>query len=434
MTDFNIVSNWLGKASSSNELEATQCGLKIEIENSIVSYFTSDSEISSEIIHMPAYYFAEWIAENWWALLWEPVKNEEPKKSEDAEFLSRHSIIFSEHGFPLPQLKIVSNGPCLNASAISRKVSYSDIQFPNRASAYLKRELVEGQLRKFVDGALNKLNEANINETYLNRLWSAVTTTLPEAVPYCEMIGSLGLSPYADNNEVDKIIDLFCRDVGETFTRDLCLVATPQELGQTARKAKMAISALSSSQESNLTCISGIHAPKENLQTQAWYRGKRAASIIRDHLSVSPLDKDGANLVFEKLNVDPSSRASIPDNILQVEDGAVVGAVRRTGNFVRIANLQKYQEQRRFTAARGIFSAWVSGDQSGHLLTQAVTRHQQASRAFAAELIAPLEYIKKWVRRAKISSDDIKEIAQNLCAAPDVVYKQAVNNGLAIPW
>src|SRR5262245_53839972 len=39
----------------------------------------------------PVYFLAEWIAENWWPLLWEPRKSEEVP--DDAAFLARHSNI-----------------------------------------------------------------------------------------------------------------------------------------------------------------------------------------------------------------------------------------------------------------------------------------------------------------------------------------------------
>jgi hypothetical protein len=49
----------------------------------------------------------EWIAENWWILLFEPLKDEE---SNDAKYRSRHSIATAQHGFPLPDLSIVPFG------------------------------------------------------------------------------------------------------------------------------------------------------------------------------------------------------------------------------------------------------------------------------------------------------------------------------------
>jgi hypothetical protein len=431
MNDFRVHTKWL-RAKARNALEATMCELKIELNNKNVTFYRSDEDGSSDHLELPIYYLAEWFAENWWSILWEPRKSEDSGQQDDGEFMSRHSLLAAQHGFHLPEIIIVSNGPCINITAIARNAPFADVRFVNRAQAFLTRTSVESTIREFVGGAVERLEAANVQNTPLQISWHAVTETDPGTFPYCEMLGALGLSPYDDNSEVDRILDRMCDLLGEAYTRDLCMVAKPEDFEATARAAQIAVSALSSSADADISVIASLPPPRDNFATKAWYRGKRAAVTLRDRLSISDRDMMGADKLFDIVQFDPAIRASIGDSDFQPEGAAIVGAVHRDGNAAKISCIQKTREQRRFTASRAIFSAWTGKARGGHLLTQAVTRHQQASRAFAAELLAPMSYISQWRKGRSITYDDVTEISQNLKVGADVVYKQALNNGLAV--
>ena len=63
-------------------------------------------------------------------------------------------------------------------------------------------------------------------------------------------------------------------------------------------------------------------------------------------------------------------------------------------------------------------------------MTHAVTRDQQASRAFAAELLAPIDYIKAQTSGNKLHYQRVFDLATELGVEPGVVSKQAQNNGI----
>lgn len=428
MSELSILPSWPPLQTPTNLEDATFCSLKIEVDSKNVTAFDAESESAADCIQLPSYYLAEWIAENWWAILWEPRKNEDGSE-DDPDFLARHSTLAAQHGFYLPHLQFVSNGPYIKVNAFARHVQFTEIRFINGASAFLDRSAVESALAEFVTAVTVRLAGIGLDETYLQECWEATIATEPDAVSYCRMMGALGLSPYSSEPRVDKILETISARLGDVYTLDLCLASRPEELKVTSRAAQVAVAALSKSPDLNLTSIAQVPSPRDDRRTQAWRRGRNAANILRKHFSLSEADASGADRIFEKVGIDPSLKASIGDKDLQPERAAIVGAVKRDGTVAQISCIQKHEKQRRFTAARGLFSAWTAG---GHLLTQAVTRHQQSSRAFAAELLAPIEYIKKWRRGNAITPDDIYEICQSLMVGEDVVYKQAVNNGLAV--
>lgn len=71
---FEISTSWLPPASDlqMSETAATMCRLAIELDRKVLTEFRDDAGAKSKHLEIPAYYVAEWIAENWWPLLWEP--------------------------------------------------------------------------------------------------------------------------------------------------------------------------------------------------------------------------------------------------------------------------------------------------------------------------------------------------------------------------
>jgi len=154
---FEISTSWLPPASDlqMSETAATMCRLAIELDRKVLTEFRDDAGAKSKHLEIPAYYVAEWIAENWWPLLWEPRKSEDEEPNPD--FLSRHSLIAAQHGFALPRLWSVPLGPSVQIFAGARDVQLADVRFLNGARETLSRENVQAELARFVSGVVSRL-------------------------------------------------------------------------------------------------------------------------------------------------------------------------------------------------------------------------------------------------------------------------------------
>jgi hypothetical protein len=83
-----------------------------------------------------------------------------------------------------------------------------------------------------------------------------------------------------------------------------------------------------------------------------------------------------------------------------------------------------------FSAASGSFLAWVSGDEDSRLVTTSRTRQQQASRAFGAELLAPVKYLEKRLGKEKdVSTFTLDKVSEDIGVASTIVRLQAQNHG-----
>jgi hypothetical protein len=427
---FEISTKWLGPTSDLklSEADATLSKLLIKLGNKNLTEFRDRNRNTSQHIEIPAYFIAEWIAENWWPLLWEPRKNEDDEPNPD--FLSRHSLLAAQHGFALPKILIVPIGRSVQVSAAARNVQLADVRFLDGGLETLPREDVEKELRQFVNAVVARLETHRINDTYLQDAWQLVVETEPDEQQFCKFIGALGKSPYDVDENTASLIERLLPTLGERLLMDLCLVSPADSLQAVATVAEKAVALTRDASTSTLSPLKSLSAPKDVTSAPAYRRGVRAAAILRTRLKIKDTDPSGASQIFEALQVDTGRRAGGPkydDEIL------ITGAVLRDESEMKVALLQSTEAKRRFAGARAIFSAWSAETPNEHrLLTSAVTRDQQANRAFAAEITAPRHLIRAKARRNRLTQSDVYDLAADLLIGPDVVKKQALNNGIEV--
>lgn len=409
MSGFDFACRWLNSDASS-EVDATRAQIGIKLGGRQVSAFNSAYGEKGEELEIPAYYIAEWIAENWWPLLWEPRKVE--TLSEDAaDFLSRHWLISAEHGFALPSLLFVSLGHQMSVSATARDAAMADVRFLHSAKSVLDRNEVEGALGRFVQKVVDRLGQSGIQGTDLQTVWSAISSTQPDEETYCQLVGSLGLSPYNVVSSIDTLVFEMVEKYGEAITRDLCFVSRPDDFAKTARIARLAMDLTRNAAKASLKPLADISMPADMANTPAWQRGVQAAKRLRAGLNIADADPRGSEKILSVLEVDIARPANTKVLSEGEADPAIVGAVVRDGWDFKPALVQPFEAQRRFAAARAIYTGWAAPQQTQRLLTRAVTREQQASRAFAAEITAPLALLKSRAKRWTLESDAVNELA-----------------------
>ncbi|MBC9883109.1 hypothetical protein G8O24_38105 [Bradyrhizobium sp. INPA01-394B] len=428
MTEFSISAEWIPQEGR-NEADATLSSLLIEVADQAVTEFVDRKGLASKVIQIPAYYLAEWIAENWWALLWEPRKNEE--EGDDNAFLARHSFLTAQHGFALPKVSIVPLGKSVEITASSRTVELANVRFLNRAQVVCARERLEEELKKFVQSVVARLNEGRISDTWLHDTWALISETDADEAQFCRFAGALGLSPYDIDESVAAIIERLQPLLGDRSLMDLCLASSAEQFPAVAGVAEQALEIVRDAPPSTLSPIESIGPPREILSLPAHRRGTQAAHILRKRLGISDTDVRGATRIFDMLKIDTARQSS--SSSAASDEAAVTGAVVRDNDVMRVGLLQQKETKRRFSGARAIFSAWTAEDLTeSRLLTSAVTRDQQANRAFAAELTAPKALLQSRAKSGSLSQSAVFDLAAELQVSADVVAKQAHNNNIRV--
>jgi hypothetical protein len=351
MTKFSIRCSWLPQKGES-ELDQTLSKIFMIVGDRVVTEYKSEHWPQSEHLEIPAYYLVEWIAENWWPLLWEPRKNEDVGDNQD--FLDRHCILAAQHGFVLPKVLIVPQGKNINVSAWSRTVPLADdVRFLHSGNVVLPRHDIETELRKFVQKVASRLSSQQISGTTLQELWKLIeATTDPEELTFCHFMGALGLSPYIPNPRIETILESALKAYGKGLVMDLCLASTPEDFGPAKRSAEAAYSAITSTPDSDLSPLSNVQPPPDSVSLPAWRRGSNAAERLREKLQISDMDPRGSDRLFELLRVDPGRKATTgAGEVLNAPIPIVVGVVQRNDQAARIALVQDNERHRRFAAA-----------------------------------------------------------------------------------
>lgn len=225
MTAFQLKRSWLARKGSS-ELEATFCQLSITVDDKNVSEFSDEHGTLHEQLEIPAYFLAEWIAENWWPLLWEPRKSEDAP--EEPDFVARHSILAAQHGFALPRVQLVPTGRSIHVTAKPRFSALAEARFRKVAASSPSREEVEQELRKFVEAAVQRLEGASISGTGLQEAWGLVKEIAEDEIQFCRFAGALGLTPDEVNDQIASLFEKLLPLLGDRLLMDLCLVSRPE--------------------------------------------------------------------------------------------------------------------------------------------------------------------------------------------------------------
>jgi hypothetical protein len=407
-------------------LYATRAALQIMLGRANITEHTVGRHKTAHSLDIPVYYLAEWLAENWWILLFEPRKSEE---LEDSSYTVRHSIVSAQHGFPLPSLSITPFGRSVHLSCIPRKAVYADVTFKIDAFGDEAREAIELVLANFLTDTKRRLVHMGIEDTSFQIAWDEIQRLEPTERVFCELIGSLGLSPSEATDEIYDALQNIADILGDRAVRDFCNASTADDILHSAAIVDAIVARFPKVRPSNLRPLARDRLPTDNLNAPSWRRGMHAAKCIREHLGVDPKDPDAATKIFQALEID-TQQTPLSRNLPPKFSGALE-LKEETG---RIALFQDSEEQRRFGAGRAAYLAWVSEPKSRRLMTAAVTRDQQASRQFAAEILVPQSVLKQAAdRTGMLNYERLLDIASSRGAMPDVAAKQAFNAGLRVP-
>jgi hypothetical protein len=188
MSEFEITADWIAQ-DGRDEADATLSSMLIVVDDRNVSEFVDRKGNSSKTLQIPAYFLAEWIAENWWPLLWEPRKSED--EGDDSGFLSRHSFLTAQHGFALPKLIIVPLGKSVEVVASAREVPIAGVRFKNRAQVSCDRQAVADCLGSFIQAVVDRLEEARVRDTSLQDVWKLISETDEDEALFCRFVERL---------------------------------------------------------------------------------------------------------------------------------------------------------------------------------------------------------------------------------------------------
>jgi hypothetical protein len=304
------------------------------------------------------------------------------------------------------------------------------VKFLTSAVADASRDEVRQILFKFVDEVVDRLASCGASHTALAHAWEDLKSLTPEEREFCELVGSLGVSPNDASRELSEAIERIYDVFGSRATRDFCLAATKERVERSVGPITAVNQYLDGVGAATSRQLLELTPPPENYSAPSWRRGMQAAKKVRDVFRIDTKDVSGADKFFDRLGIDTVRGVNWNDGTTELPFN---GAVDRSDNTLKFALLQPDLQHRRFSGIRAAYLAWVSEARSRRLVTNALTRDQQASRSFAAEILIPQSYLRSLAGpKAELNDDQVREAAILRRVAPDVVSKQASNAGIRV--
>jgi len=394
--------------------------VKIAVNEDVLTrVYDRSAEGERDAINIALYPLALAIAENWWRLLYEPRKSEE--ESGAAEL--RHSLDSWMNGFVFPAVTLWSGGDdVIIIEQPKIRPQHSNLEFlPSDISGTnLPRPDVEENLFELVQAVLGRISKND--SAALEAAWKRVLESLSDIDEkrYCEAAGRLGVDPYDPDSED---ISQFAQKLSDRLFANICEAARLTELSEAIEWAKEGVRRLSEFPDIDIAHFGEM--PTRNIRSKIWDHGYEAARIVRRNLHL-----DGLN---PRRVVDQIFGAAVAaEGIAGKHPFALEAIANRRDGRIRVVVPRTTARQRRFKLCRASYLAWryVEGESSA--VTTASTLDQQASRAFAAELLAPEELLREIAGSDGLTAEKIDAFAEESVCPEAAIIWQAYNHGIPL--
>jgi len=386
---------------------------------------------------------AEWIVENWWFLLHEPLRVSEYQSGrtnavddQQRRWVARHNLLAAREGGALPDLTIYRDGSDSVACWVPDP-EQDDLVRPTRfisgsGSVRMKPCDLETALYRFVEAVLERLDRHRDEDTQrLRGNWQAVRESLEKEADLCASSATLGLDPYDPEELTPELVDLLEHQVASQPTllkNDLLEASSGKTLSRdldwtTAAASKLnGIAAETNDRQdlrSSLQSMSTAH--------QVGYEKARVYRKTFD-IPASPVG-DVVALLHRRCGwpSDPEIILEGPPNPSRLAMIGTDGA----GYPRLVTNQSRHVTSRRFRIARSLyFLPAVDHPSTRRLITGAHTWDQRASRAFAAELLAPAAAVRTEIADDEISDELIDDLAGKFNVSSWVIEHQLANQDI----
>ena len=415
--------NWL-RGQFDDPIETkTFAALKLDLNGEVVTrLYDRIAEGERDTVNVPLYPLALAIAENWWTLLYEPRKSDEGNSLVEI----RHSLDSYMNGFVFPALTLWSGGDdAITVEHPPIRPQHSNLEFlPATASVTnLPRDEVENNLFELVQVVTKRVPDGPAS-AQLRDAWTRVLESHQneDERQYCEAAGRLGFDPYDPDAED---ISGFAAGISEHLFSDICDAATPAELQTATDWAREGTRRLENFPAIDISQFGAM--PERDPREKIWVHGYEAARKVRRNLHLE--DSNPRRVVDSMFGAAVRAGGAA---IGGVHPFALEAIANRRSGAMRVAIPSTSARLRRSRLCRASYLAWKTVDGDSSAVTTATTLDQQASRAFAAELLAPAELLRGLAANEGLTPEKIESFAkQNVCPEQTILW-QAHNHGIPL--
>lgn len=412
------------------ELRATWSRLRIDVAGEPLTH-VEDKRAGSvrDAVYGPLYPLAEWITTNWWPLLYEVAS---PTRIAGNGYARRHTLSAASEGFALPWLRFQPEGRRIELAWTPRDLPAARVRFLAQGRRYLDHAQVEEAFRAFVSSVVARLEDQGYPDTLLADEWRAIETSDPEEQSFCRVAGSLGCDPYALSDRKARDIIATAGRLPSAIRDEFFASADAAQLRAQANAVHDFIREAAGS-DLQIESLQTLRekSPVLDRQQLPWEQGYEFARWLRKGISLKDrLVRTEAEL-GDVLGVDSEGWRKALGNG-GGELSFLDALVATTGACApRFALQRRSERSRTFTLCRALFEYLHDGTAPAAIVAPIYSERQKRNRAFAAEFLVPAAQLRRKIRGAVITEEQVQELAEEYGTSDLVIRHQIENHDLA---
>lgn len=433
MSDLLLDFDWADPLDARGaELRATWARLAIRVGGQTPTrVFDQEARTVRDSIYVPLYPLAEWIAANWWRMLFEIESSERMK---DGLYPRRHNLRWAREGYSVPPLSFHAVGESIQLRWEAEKLDHHRVEFIESGSAFADLDSTQRTLRSFLTAVVSRLTEYGVSGTFLQREWDVVANTVGEDAEFCIAAATLGLDPYDIDEATAAAIIAAAESIPGNIRREFLGVANQERLNSETRDVTTAIAETraNASDLRRLLELRQCIPPNQPLNGHApWEIGYAAAHELRKALRIGVTPLRSLGELAGALRV---PAADLSSAIVEQPPGdhayeAVIATNHNAGPAFALT--PRHEAARRFQVCRGLYEFLSGNDDGPWIVTTSLSDRQKRNRAFAAEFLAPAAGIQERVSSSVVSSEEVDDLAQHFGVSSDAIRHQMVNHRIA---
>jgi len=424
MNSFRITYNWLDFSNDADHrwLQPTFAQLTIAVgEKMLTRLLDKRARTTRDFAIIPLYPLTEWIVANWWSLFEEA---EVPSRGTTSdEYRSRHAIRQGREGYAVPDVEFFPEGAWTRITWKPSAAFFQAVEFLEEGVDRVSTAELRQVMTDLVEAVVSRLEAHGIDDTWLQEEWQAIRQITPDESEFCRAAGWLGLDPYQLDGEAELEIIRAAIQLPEHLKEEVFKAAPAAKLASAVDWIRSGLSAI----ESNTTTDGSWNALRDNIPKTAvngtpWEAGYQIARELRRILKLDdalPINVD--ELVGSPIPVIKAGPPPTPsfDGLVGVGNSSICCF---TG--------KNRPDSKRFICTRGLLGFLFDKSTLPEFYSSAQTNHQQRSRAFAAEFLAPASLIARKLSGDDISNEEVEELASEFQVSTFVIGHQIHNHRL----
>jgi hypothetical protein len=429
--DLRFDLEWLARDYGSPAERASFAAVRITVGGVVLTEVydtvarTMRSEARLSVVHL-----GRWLAANWWRL------RHEPEEASAVDWRLAHELGAAGGGFLWPPLTLSGDGETLTLRSAPPQSAASDdelIRYVRTCEVTVGVPAFEEGVDRLMESLLARLEALGAADEELREVWETL-----DAERHHEQAGRLrrreamlGLDPEAVPSESVEALARTGDWMGEGALEEVLMAARYATIHERLRQLSLWSMADGLVLDASaLETIGKPWIPPARLPARPWERGNGLAGHTRAALGLAADDPLGTALLSGLLAADVLAPAN---GATQAGPERMSAGFRRAGGEaqVRAVLRARHPRARRFEVARLMAEAMLApADDRVLPITDARTARQKAQRAFAQELLCPVEGLVARLTLPAPHEAEIEAAADHYEVSEWVVVSALVNRGL----